>query len=77
MNKLSNKFIRKAGANLSLDQENSEDLNIISTFRTSHIYLMDTLIKTIKNKLPKPILIARRLKRLSSIKNKLKRFNTM
>lgn len=38
---------------------------------------MDTLIKTIKNKLPKPILIARRLKRLSSIKNKLKRFNTM
>lgn len=77
MNKLSNKLIRKAGANLSLDQENSEDLNIISTFRTSHIYLMDALIKTIKNKLPKPILIARRLKRLSSIKNKLKRFNTM
>jgi hypothetical protein len=26
MNKLSNKLIRKAGANLSLDQENSEDL---------------------------------------------------
>lgn len=77
MNKLSNKLIRKAGANLSLDQESGEDLNIISTFRTSHIYLMDALIKTIKNKLPKPILIARRLKRLSSIKNKLKRFNTM
>ena len=77
MNKLSNKLIRKAGANLSLDQESGEDLNIISAFRTSHIYLMDTLIKTIKNKLPKPILIARRLKRLSSIKNKLKRFNTM
>ncbi|MBS4314170.1 RelA/SpoT domain-containing protein [Campylobacter vulpis] len=38
---------------------------------------MNTLINTIKDKTPKPLFIARRLKRLSSIKSKLKRFSSM
>ena len=75
--RLSNKSIRKAGENLRQNIAVKDDLDIISTFRTAHIQIMKMLVKTIKDKLPKPLLIARRLKRLSSIKAKLKRFENM
>ncbi|AQW87188.1 RelA/SpoT domain-containing protein [Campylobacter pinnipediorum subsp. caledonicus] len=75
--RLSNKSIRKAGANLKDNIATSDDLDIISTFRSNHIPLMKMLVKTLSKKLPKPIFIARRLKRLNSIKAKLTRFSGM
>ncbi|WP_180379391.1 RelA/SpoT domain-containing protein [Campylobacter porcelli] len=74
---LSNKIIRKAGNNLKLNQAKKDDLDIISTFRSNHVQLMKMLVKTISKKLPKPLFIARRLKRLSSIQAKLQRFDGM
>lgn len=75
--RLSNNAIRKAGDNLKLQKATREDLDAISTFRSSHIQLMKMLVKTISKKLPKPLFIARRLKRLSSIQAKLQRFEGM
>lgn len=75
--RLSNKSIRKAGENLRHNRTRIDDLDIISSFRTAHIQIMKMLVKTIKDKLPKPQIIARRLKRLSSIETKLKRFENM
>ena len=75
--RLSNKSIRKAGENLRHNRATIDDLDIISSFRTAHIQIMKMLVKTIKDKLPKPQIIARRLKRLSSIEAKLKRFENM
>lgn len=74
---LSNKAVRRAGQNLKAMCATKDDLDVISTFRTNHIQLMKMLVKTISKKLPKPIFIARRLKRLSSIQAKLRRFDGM
>ena len=74
MSRLSNRQVSKAGEALKNNLETKADLDIISTFRINHIYIMKMLAKTIGTKLPKPYLIARRLKRLSSIQTKLLRF---
>lgn len=74
---MTNNSIKTAGKALKKGIETKEHLSIISTYRSNHIPLMKMLVKTIAKKLPKPLLIARRLKRLSSIKTKLKRFEQM
>ena len=74
---LSNRVVRKAGESLRADLATKEQLDTISEFRASHTPLMRLLVNTIARKLPKPLFIARRLKRLSSIEAKLKRFPTM
>lgn len=75
--RLSNNAVRKAGDNLKLQKAAREDLDTISTFRSNHIQLMKMLVKIISKKLPKPLFIARRLKRLNSIQAKLQRFDGM
>ncbi|MBR8466212.1 RelA/SpoT domain-containing protein [Campylobacter sp. faydin G-140] len=75
--RISNNILRKAGLNLKNMSHTKDDLNTISTFRSNHIQLMKMLVKTISKKLPKPLFIARRLKRLSSIQAKLVRFDGM
>lgn len=75
--KVSNNAVRKAGIALKLNQALKDNLDTISTFRSNHIQLMKMLVKTISKKLPKPLFIARRLKRLSSIQAKLQRFEGM
>lgn len=75
--RVSNTAVRKAGLSLKNNSATKEDLDIISTFRSNHIQLMKMLVKTISTKLPKPLFIARRLKRLSSIQAKLQRFEGM
>ncbi|WP_181563064.1 hypothetical protein [Campylobacter hyointestinalis] len=62
---LSSKTVRTAGDNLKLNQAKKYDLDTISTFRSNHVWLMKMLVKTISKKLPKPLFIARRLKRFS------------
>ncbi|ARR04576.1 RelA/SpoT domain-containing protein [Campylobacter vicugnae] len=75
--RVSNTAVRKAGLSLKNNSTTKEDLDAISTFRSNHIQLMKMLVKTISKKLPKPLFIARRLKRLSSIQSKLQRFEGM
>lgn len=75
--RVSNTAVRKAGLSLKNNSTTKEDLDTISTFRSNHIQLMKMLVKTISKKLPKPLFIARRLKRLSSIQAKLQRFEGM
>ena len=77
MDKISKSAIRKIGERLKNDSATQADLSLMSEYRTNHIYLTKMLIQTIKDKLPPPILIARRLKRLGSIVQKLKRFDSM
>ncbi|WP_096020411.1 hypothetical protein [Campylobacter lanienae] len=74
---LFSKTVRRAGDNLKLNQAKKDVLDTISTFRSNHVQLMKMLVNTISKKLPKPLFIARRLKRLSSIQAKLQRFNGM
>lgn len=74
---MTNNAIKTAGKALKKGIETKKHLNIISAYRSNHIPLMKMLVKTISAKLPKPLLIARRLKRLNSIKTKLKRFENM
>lgn len=74
---ISKKLIRKIGEHLKEKSQSEEDLQILNAYRNTHVLVMNTLINTIKNKTPKPLFIARRLKRLSSIKSKLKRFSSM
>lgn len=74
---LTKTLIRKIGNKLRQNNYNDDDLIILNDYRNHHILVMNTLINTIKDKTPKPLFIARRLKRLSSIKSKLLRFSTM
>ena len=67
MDKISKSAIRKVGERLKNDSATQADLSLMSEYRTNHVYLTKMLIQTIKDKLPPPILIARRLKRLGSI----------
>lgn len=75
--KVSKNAVRKAGENFKQNNRLQDDLDILSIYRANHIEIMKMLVKTISDKLPKPILIARRLKRLDSIIKKLQRFETM
>lgn len=70
---ISKNSIKEAGKRLRDNLETSDDLNLILAFRTKHISIMATLANTIIKKLPKPQLLSRRLKRLSSIRIKLQR----
>lgn len=74
---ISKNSIRKTGEILRKNIYSKSDLDLLSVYRTNHIEIMKMLVKTISNKLPKPILIARRLKRLNSIVKKLQRFQSM
>lgn len=73
MQKFSNTFLKNIGKRIAKDEANADDLQAISKFRAYHAEILNTLINTISKKIPKPLLIARRLKRLPSIKQKLKR----
>lgn len=75
--KVSKNAVRKAGENFKQNNRFQDDLDLLSVYRANHIEIMKMLVKTISDKLPKPILIARRLKRLNSIIKKLQRFNNM
>ena len=77
MDKISKSAIRKVGDRLKNDSATRADLSLMSAYRANHVYLTKQLIQTIKDKLPPPLLIARRLKRLGSIVQKLKRFDSM
>ena len=70
---ISKNSIKEAGKKLRDGIETNKDLDLILAFRTNHISIMTTLANTISKKLPKPQLLSRRLKRLSSIRIKLKR----
>ena len=70
---ISKNSIKEAGKKLRDEIETNKNLDLILAFRTNHISIMTTLANTIAKKLPKPQLLSRRLKILSSIRIKLKR----
>ena len=70
---ISKNSIKEAGKKLRDGIETNKDLDLILAFKTNHISIMTALANTIAKKLPKPQLLSRRLKRLSSIRIKLKR----
>lgn len=74
------KQVRKAGENIRNDRAN-DDYKIIASWRSIHIPIMTSMVNAINIKLKKnnlkALLVARRLKRLSSIELKLKRFKDM
>ncbi len=74
---ISKSSIRKIGNLIKENQESSEDLTKLNIYRNTHILVMNTLVNSIKDKTPKPLFLARRLKRLSSIRLKLQRFPNM
>ena len=77
MNNISKTLIRKIGHNIKNNIVSEEELNIFNAYRNTYIEVMEELLTSIKDKLPKPLFIARRLKRLESIKIKLQRFPQM
>ena len=77
MEKISKTKIRKIGKSIKNNLINEEELNIFNIYRNIYIEVMEQFVNSIKNKLPKPLFIARRLKRLESIKIKLQRFPQM
>ena len=77
MNNISKTLIRKIGHNIKNNVVSEEELNTFNEYRNTYIEVMEELLTSIKDKLPKPLFIARRLKRLESIKIKLQRFPQM
>ena len=77
MNNISKTLIRKIGHNIKNNIVSEEELNTFNEYRNTYIEVMEELLTSIKDKLPKPLFIARRLKRLESIKIKLQRFPQM
>ena len=77
MNNISKTLIIKIGHNIKNNIVSEEELNIFNAYRNTYIEVMEELLTSIKDKLPKPLFIARRLKRLESIKIKLQRFPQM
>lgn len=75
------KQVRKAGENIRNNRANDDDYKIIASWRSIHIPIMTSMVNAINKKLKKnnlkAVLVARRLKRLSSIELKLKRFKHM
>ena len=80
-NDISKNQVRKAGENVRDDKATDEDYKTISLWRSKHISIMTAMVNAINRKLKvknlKAIIVARRLKRLSSIEFKLKRFPNM
>ena len=74
MNNISKTLIRKIGHNIKNNIVSEEELNTFNAYRNTYIEVMEELLTSIKDKLPKPLFIARRLKRRESIKIKLQRF---
>ena len=77
MNNISKTLIRKIGHNIKNNIVSEEELNTFNEYRNTYIEVMEELLTSIQDKLPKPLFIARRLKRLESIKIKLQRFPQM
>ena len=75
------KQVRKAGENIKNNIADDNDYKTIAQWRRIHIPIMISMVNAINKKLNdnnlKAVLIARRLKRLSSIELKLKRFESM
>lgn len=80
---VSRSSVRRAGKNVKNNNATQEDYKIISLWRSKHIYIITAMVNAIKRKLKlnknksNGVIIARRLKRLNSIKLKLKRFQDM
>lgn len=79
---ISKNQVRKAGENVRDDKATNEDYKTISLWRSKHISIMTAMVNAINRKLKKvnnlkAIIVARRLKRLSSIEFQLKRFPNM
>ena len=70
---LTKNSIKVAGKRLRDEIESNKDLELILAYRIKHISIMTTLANTIAKKSPKPQFLSGRLKRLSSIRIKLKR----
>ena len=77
MNNISKTLIRKIGHNIKNNIVSEQELNTFNEYRNTYIEVMEELLTSIQDKLPKPLFIARRLKRLESIKIKLQRFPQM
>ena len=75
--KISKTQIRKIGQSIRENLISENELNIFNAYRNIYIEVMEYFVNSIKDKLPKPLFIARRLKRLESIKIKLQRFPQM
>lgn len=79
----SKKRIEKAGRDIIKDSLSDEDrkkaLDIIDNWRSSHAFPLQVIYMNLKrlSKNDDTIIVAQRLKRLDSIVDKLKRFNTM
>lgn len=75
------KQVRKAGENIRNNIADDNDYKIIASWRSIHNPIMTNMVNAINRKLNsnnlKAVLVARRLKRLSSIELKLKRFKDM
>ncbi|WP_267523603.1 RelA/SpoT domain-containing protein [Campylobacter sp. MG1] len=75
------KQVRKAGENIRNDTASEKDYEIISIWRSLHAQIMSSFATSINRKLKSKKIpakvMARRLKRLSSIEFKLKRFSNM
>lgn len=73
--------VRKAGENIRNDKATPDDYKNVSSWRSIHIPIMTAMVNAINRKLNihslKAIIVARRLKRLTSIEFKLKRFKDM
>lgn len=78
---VSRNSVRRAGQNVKNDKATKEDYRIISLWRSKHISIITAMVNAIKRKLnnnkSNGVIIARRLKRLSSMELKLKRFQDM
>ena len=72
---LTNKQIDNAGERL-LSEPTERDYAVIYEYRMLHWHLMISLVNTIAKKLPKPQVLAWRIKRISSIKTKIARMHT-
>ena len=70
---ISKNSIKIAGKKLRDEIESNKDLELILAYRIKHISIMTMLANAIAKKSPKPQFLSRRLKRLSSIRIKLKR----
>lgn len=75
MEALSKNRIDKAGDNL-LVSPCDVDYEVVYEYRMRHWHLMNLLANTIAKKLPKPQVLARRIKRITSIKLKIRRLST-
>lgn len=76
--KFSKGRVNRAGEKVAARKANSDDLEVMENWRTSHAYLLNTFQATLRNKAKnKSIIVAQRLKRRPTIVGKLRRFPQM